>query len=72
MVSLALIKLKVKSEKGLVCNMSKSSELLSEAVRNPKNPFRQTANQPDKAHKHRYERRKIKQFIYQGDWTEES
>jgi hypothetical protein len=51
--------------------MTKSTELLSEAVRNPKHPFRQLANQPDKAHKNRYERRKVKQFIYQGDWTEE-
>jgi hypothetical protein len=42
--------------------MSKSFEAVEEVVRNPKRPFR-VDSQPDKAHKHRYERRKIREFV---------
>lgn len=48
--------------------MSKSLDIISEVVRNPKHPFRQVADRPDKPHKNRYERRKIKQILHQGDW----
>jgi hypothetical protein len=51
--------------------MSKSLDTISEVVRNPKHPFRQVADRPDKPHKHRYERRKIKQVLHQGDWQAE-
>ena len=50
--------------------MIKKSEVIAEAIHNPKHPFRQVEAQPDKAHKNRYERRKIKAFIRAGDWTE--
>ena len=53
--------------------MAKTLEVIDEAVRNPKHPFRKTDNQPKKALKHRYERRKIKAYLNLGDWlTEEA
>ena len=53
--------------------MTRTIEVISEAVKNPKYPFRKTENQPKKAMKHRYERRKIKEFLHLGDWlTEET
>ena len=51
--------------------MSKSLEVISEVIQNPKHPFRQVEDQPDKAHKHRYERRKIKEYLKLGDWVAE-
>ncbi len=51
--------------------MMKTLDLIAEIIRNPKHPFRQTDNRPAKAQKHRYERRKIKEFIKLGDWVEE-
>jgi len=49
--------------------MTKSLEVISEAVRNPKHPFRKVDNQPKKPLKHRYERRKIKAYLHLGDWV---
>jgi hypothetical protein len=49
--------------------MTKSLEIISEAVRNPKPPFRKLDNQPKKPLKHRYERRKIKEYLHLGDWV---
>jgi hypothetical protein len=49
--------------------MTKSLEVISEAVRNPKHPFRKVDNQPKKPQKHRYERRKIKEYLHLGDWV---
>ena len=51
--------------------MMKSMDVISETIRTNKNPFRQAAGRPDKPHKHRYERRKVKQYIHLGDWTPE-
>ena len=48
--------------------MTKSLEVISEAVRNPKHPFRKVDNQPKKALKHRYERRKIREYLHLGKW----
>jgi hypothetical protein len=48
--------------------MTKSLEVLTEAVRDPKHPFRKVDDQPKKPQKHRYERRKIKEFLHLGDW----
>ena len=50
--------------------MSKTPDVISEAIRNPKHPFPQVADRPDKPQKHRYERRKVKQYIQLGDWKE--
>jgi hypothetical protein len=51
--------------------MMKTMEVISEAVRNPKHPFRKADNQPKKAQKNRYERRKIKEYLHLGDWLSE-
>lgn len=51
--------------------MSKSIEVSSEAVRNPKHPFRQVDDRPTKPAKHRYERRKVKEILRVGDWAEQ-
>ena len=51
--------------------MIKSFEVISDAIRNPKNPFRKTDNRPKKTQKHRYERRKIKEYLHLGDWMTE-
>ena len=52
--------------------MIKTLDLITEVVRNPKNSFRKIADRPRKAEKHRYERRKVKEFLRLGDWGEES
>jgi hypothetical protein len=49
--------------------MTKSLEVISEAIRNPKHPFRKVDNQPKKPLKHRYERRKIKEYLQLGEWV---
>ena len=49
--------------------MTKSIEVISEAVSNPKHPFRKVDNQPKKPQKHRYERRKIKEYLHLGEWV---
>ncbi|HLH54774.1 MAG TPA: hypothetical protein VKY92_14270 [Verrucomicrobiae bacterium] len=48
--------------------MTKSLEVISETIRDPKHPFRKIDNQPKKPLKHRYERRKIKGYLHLGDW----
>ena len=48
-------------------SMTKSLEVISEAIRNPKHPFRKVDNQPKKPLKHRYERRKIKEYLHLGE-----
>ena len=52
--------------------MIKTLELITEVLRNPKNSFRKITNQPKKAEKHRYERRKVKEILRVGDWGEGS
>jgi hypothetical protein len=51
--------------------MTKTLDVLNEAVRNTKHPFRQVNDRPGKPKKHRYERRKIKEFLRVGDWVPE-
>jgi hypothetical protein len=53
----------------LVLGMTKSFEVMSEAIRNPKHPFRKADSQPKKPLKHRYERRKIKEYLHLGEWA---
>jgi hypothetical protein len=48
-------------------DMTKSLEVISEAIRNPKHPFRKVDNQPKKPLKHRYERRKIREYLHLGE-----
>jgi hypothetical protein len=59
-------------EKGM-STMTKTLDVITEAIRSSKHPFTKTDNRPKKAHKHRYERRKIKEYLQLGDWlTEEA
>jgi hypothetical protein len=48
--------------------MTKSLEMISEAIRNPKHPFPRVGDRIAKAHKNRYERRKVKQYIWICYW----
>ena len=52
--------------------MSKTIEAMSEIIRNPKPTFRKAGQQPQKAQKHRYERRKVKSFLKLGDWQSDA
>ncbi len=52
--------------------MTKSLEVISEAIRNPKHPFRKLDNQPKKPLKHRYERRKIKEYLHLNELVNEA
>jgi len=52
--------------------MTKSMiETITEAIRDTKHPFRKADNQPKKAMKNRYERRKIKEYLHLADWEME-
>jgi hypothetical protein len=51
--------------------MMKTLEAISEAIRDPKHPFRKAEHQPKKARKNRYERRKIKEYLHITDWLAE-
>ncbi|MEQ1936588.1 MAG: hypothetical protein ABL962_22275 [Fimbriimonadaceae bacterium] len=51
--------------------MTKTIEVISDAIRDPKYAFRKADHQPKKSLKHRYERRKIKEFLHLTDWKEE-
>ena len=53
------------------CYMTKSSAVMSEALRSSKPAFRKPDNLPKKAQKHRYERRKIREFLHLTDWVAE-
>ena len=52
--------------------MIKTLDLITEVVRNPKNSFRKISDRAKKAEKHRYERRKVKEYLRLGDWGEEA
>ena len=51
--------------------MQKTFETISEAIRNTRHPFRKVDNRPRKSQKHRYERRKIKEYLHLADWLME-
>jgi hypothetical protein len=51
--------------------MNKTEEPITEVVRDPKHPFRKIENQPKKAQRHRYERRKIKEYLHLADFLME-
>ncbi len=61
----------VKRTQNKVRAMIKTFEVISEAIRNPKHPFRKADNRPKKPMKHRYERRKIREYLHLGDWQPE-
>ena len=68
-LSLASFPLQHILEKGKV-TMPKTLDLITEIIRNPKHAFRKVDDRPVKAQKHRYERRKVKEFIRLGDWAQ--
>jgi hypothetical protein len=51
--------------------MMKTLEVMGEAIRNPKHPFRKTQHHSKKSLKNRHERRKIREFLQLGDWMAE-
>lgn len=51
--------------------MQKSIDTINDAIRSTKHPFPQVDSQPDKPHKSRYERRKVKEYMRLGDWSSE-
>jgi hypothetical protein len=51
--------------------MTKTLDAINEAVRNPRHPFRKMNHQPSKPLKHRYERRKVREYLHLGDWLAE-
>jgi len=53
------------------CIMKRMMEVITEAVRDPKHPFRKLDHQPKKPLKNRYERRKVREYLHLGDWLEE-
>ena len=52
--------------------MLKTLDLITEVIRDPKPAFRQIGDRPKKAEKHRYERRKVREYLRLGDWAQES
>ena len=65
-----ILRARLTLEKGIRA-MTRTLDVINEAVRNPRHPFRKTDNQPKKALKHRYERRKIKEYLHLHDWLTE-
>ena len=51
--------------------MMKTLDVMSEAIRNPKHPFRKTQHHSKKSLKNRHERRKIREYLQIGDWATE-
>ncbi len=51
--------------------MTKTINSITEAIRNPKYPFRKADHHPRKSLRHRYERRKVREFLHLGGWLEE-
>lgn len=49
--------------------MTKTLDVIADAIRSTKHPFKQVDDRPAKPQKHRYERRKVKEFIRLGDWV---
>ena len=51
--------------------MMKTLAVMSEAIRNPKHPFRKAQHHSKKSLKNRHERRKIREYPQLGDWMSE-
>lgn len=52
-------------------NMAKSNEQLVEVVHSHRSHLRHIDSRPQKAQKHRYERRKVREMIRLSDWGDE-
>lgn len=46
--------------------MTKNTQAIQEAIHHPKHPFPKVDNRPKKSQKHRYERRKIREYLHLG------
>ena len=68
--SLALFRLLSISTTERIVSMAKSLDSMFEMIRT-KHPFKQVADRPDKQHKNRYERRKVKHLLHLADWGEQ-
>jgi hypothetical protein len=49
--------------------MRKTTDLFTEVVRNARFPLRNVEDRPLKPLKHRYERRKVREYLRIGDWV---
>jgi len=45
---------------------------MTDMIRNPKYALRKSDERPAKAHKHRYERRRVREMIKTGNWVEDT
>jgi hypothetical protein len=52
--------------------MTKNTDMISDVVRDTKTPFRDAMDRRVKVQKHRYERRKIREYMRLADWLEEA
>jgi hypothetical protein len=52
--------------------MRKTMNLFAESIRAAKHPFPHVMDLPHKGQKHRYERRKVKEYIRLVDWMVEA
>jgi len=48
--------------------MAKSLDQIADSIASRKSHFPHTDSRPQKAQKHRYERRKVREFIKLGEW----
>lgn len=51
--------------------MTPNLDIISDALKNSKHRFHQADGRFKKPEKHRYERRKVKEMLYKGDWESE-
>lgn len=51
--------------------MTKTLEVMTEVIRNPKHTLRKADDRPQKSQKHRYERRKVREFMRLSSWAHE-
>lgn len=49
--------------------MVKTLDVITETVRNSKHSFRHAEDRPRKEQQHRYERRKIREFLRLKEWS---
>ena len=70
MVPLARMTLEA-AERKVTRYMIKTLDLITEVVSNTKNTFRKVVDRPRNAENHRYERRKVKEYLKIGDWAEQ-
>ncbi len=49
--------------------MAKSHEQVAEVIQNHRYHPRNAESRPQKAQKHRYERRKVREIMRQGEWS---